>query len=50
MPSDNIALIIHRVEEVTELLRATSQPDGDHQLEAELFSRMRQLHQVNERR
>ncbi|OKJ79310.1 hypothetical protein AMK32_31515 [Streptomyces sp. CB01883] len=46
---DNIALIIHRVEEVTELLRATSQPDGAHQLEAELFSRMRQLHQVNER-
>ncbi|MER6470944.1 PP2C family protein-serine/threonine phosphatase [Streptomyces collinus] len=45
----HIALVIHRVEEVTALLRATSRPDGSRQLEAELLSRMRQLHEVNER-
>ncbi|MFE3166547.1 PP2C family protein-serine/threonine phosphatase [Streptomyces sp. NPDC059224] len=48
-PDGHIALVIHRVEEVTELLRATSRPDGSRRLEAELFSRMRQLHEVNER-
>ncbi|MEV5665800.1 PP2C family protein-serine/threonine phosphatase [Streptomyces flaveolus] len=48
-PDGHVALVIHRVEEVTELLRATSRPDGARQLEAELFSRMRQLHEVNER-
>ncbi|MEV5736318.1 SpoIIE family protein phosphatase [Streptomyces sp. NPDC052292] len=48
-PDGHIALVIHRVEEVTELLRAASRPDGSRQLEAELFSRMRQLHEVNER-
>ncbi|MEU7426270.1 SpoIIE family protein phosphatase [Streptomyces sp. NPDC040750] len=48
-PDGHVALLIHRVEEVTELLRATSRPDGSRQLEAELFSRMRQLHEVNER-
>ncbi|PKW12473.1 PAS fold-containing protein [Streptomyces sp. 1222.5] len=48
-PDGHIALVIHRVEEVTGLLRATSRPDGSRQLEAELFSRMRQLHEVNER-
>ncbi|MGW5280571.1 PP2C family protein-serine/threonine phosphatase [Streptomyces collinus] len=48
-PDGHIALLIHRVEEVTEILRATSQPDGTHQIEAELFSRIPQLHQVNER-
>ncbi|MEU2913809.1 PP2C family protein-serine/threonine phosphatase [Streptomyces massasporeus] len=48
-PDGQIALVIHRVEEVTELLRATSRPDGSLQLEAELFSRMRQLHEINER-
>lgn len=48
-PDGHIALLIHRVEEVTELLRATSRSGGERQLEAELFSRMRELHQVNER-
>ncbi|MFF4588432.1 PP2C family protein-serine/threonine phosphatase [Streptomyces sp. NPDC001388] len=48
-PDGHITLVIHRVEEVTELLRATSRPDGSRRLEAELFSRMRQLHEVNER-
>ncbi|MFF3634185.1 PP2C family protein-serine/threonine phosphatase [Streptomyces sp. NPDC002250] len=48
-PDGHVALVIHRVEEVTELLRATSRPDGPRQMEAELFSRMRQLHEVNER-
>ncbi|WP_225824075.1 PP2C family protein-serine/threonine phosphatase [Streptomyces naphthomycinicus] len=48
-PDGHIALLLHRVEEVTDLLRATSRPDGKRNLEAELFGRMRQLHQVNER-
>ncbi|MFG2267269.1 PP2C family protein-serine/threonine phosphatase [Streptomyces sp. NPDC048720] len=48
-PDGHIALVIHRVEEVTELLRAASRRDGARQLDAELFSRMRQLHEVNER-
>ncbi|MFF8647798.1 PP2C family protein-serine/threonine phosphatase [Streptomyces griseoluteus] len=48
-PDGHIAVLIHRVEEVTELLRATGRPGGERNLEAELYSRMRELHQVNER-
>ncbi|MGW4490966.1 PP2C family protein-serine/threonine phosphatase [Streptomyces sp. NPDC004376] len=48
-PDGHIAVLIHRVEEVTELLRVSGRPGGERGLEAELYSRMRELHQVNER-
>ncbi|MFD4539429.1 PP2C family protein-serine/threonine phosphatase [Streptomyces bauhiniae] len=48
-PDGQIAVLIHRVEEVTELLRVTGRSGGERNLEAELYSRMRELHQVNER-
>ncbi|WP_018544106.1 PP2C family protein-serine/threonine phosphatase [Streptomyces sp. LaPpAH-108] len=48
-PDGHIAVLIHRVEEVTELLRVTGRPDAERNLEAELYGRMRELHQVNER-
>ncbi|NGO49170.1 PP2C family protein-serine/threonine phosphatase [Streptomyces ureilyticus] len=51
-PDGNVALIVHRVEEVTELIRARGGPGGDRQarvLEAELYTRSRELQQVNER-
>ncbi|MFF7967794.1 PP2C family protein-serine/threonine phosphatase [Streptomyces sp. NPDC007903] len=48
-PDGQIAVLIHRVEEVTELLRASGKAGGERNLEAELYSRMRELHQVNER-
>ncbi|RZU36143.1 serine phosphatase RsbU (regulator of sigma subunit) [Streptomyces sp. BK022] len=48
-PDGHIAVLIHRVEEVTELLRTTGRPGGERNLQAELYSRMRELHQVNER-
>ncbi|MDW4905154.1 SpoIIE family protein phosphatase [Streptomyces sp. ADMS] len=47
-----VALIAHRVEEVTELIRAFGGPDGDSRdraLEAELYTRARELQEVNER-
>jgi serine phosphatase RsbU (regulator of sigma subunit) len=51
-PDGNVTLIVHRVEEVTELIRARGGPGGDRQvrvLEAELYTRSRELQQVNER-
>lgn len=52
-----VALIAHRVEEVTEFIRASGGPGGDgpggdsgaHALEAELYTRARELQEVNER-
>ncbi|MEY9932626.1 serine phosphatase RsbU (regulator of sigma subunit) [Catenulispora sp. GP43] len=46
-----VVLLVHRVEEVTELIRARSRTDGDRTrvLEAELYTRARELQQVNER-
>ncbi|GAA4004488.1 SpoIIE family protein phosphatase [Streptomyces sp. NBC_01352] len=47
-----VVLVVHRVEEVTELIRARGGPDGDRQarvLEAELYTRSRELQEVNER-
>ncbi|MEI5520414.1 SpoIIE family protein phosphatase [Streptomyces brasiliscabiei] len=59
-PDGKVALIIHRVEEVTELIRARGGPGGDpggapggdsraRVLEAELYTRARELQEVNER-
>ncbi|GAB3010868.1 hypothetical protein GCM10023080_091830 [Streptomyces pseudoechinosporeus] len=51
-PDGHVALIVHRVEEVTELIRARGGPGGDRQarvLEAELYTRSRELQEVNER-
>lgn len=48
-PDGSIAIVIHRVEEVTKLLDAAGRPDARGRLDAELYSRMRELHQVNER-
>jgi PAS domain S-box-containing protein len=47
-----VTLLVHRVEEVTELIRAHGGPGGDsraHVLEAELYTRARELQEVNER-
>ncbi|MBK3576997.1 SpoIIE family protein phosphatase [Streptomyces sp. MBT65] len=46
-----VVLIVHRVEEVTELIRARGGPGGSRTrvLEAELYTRARELQEVNER-
>ena len=46
-----VVLVVHRVEEVTELIRARGQANGDRArvLEAELYTRSRELQEVNER-
>jgi serine phosphatase RsbU (regulator of sigma subunit) len=46
-----VVLLIHRVEEVTELLRARRRADSDRArvLEGELYTRARELQEVNER-
>ncbi|MEU1477634.1 PP2C family protein-serine/threonine phosphatase [Streptomyces sp. NPDC001668] len=46
-----VELLVHRVEEVTELIRARGGPGGgrDQVLEAELYTRARELQAVNER-
>ncbi|MET9789449.1 PP2C family protein-serine/threonine phosphatase [Streptomyces canus] len=47
-----VKLLVHRVEEVTELIRARGGPGGDSRarvLEAELYTRARELQEVNER-
>ncbi|MFE9647753.1 PP2C family protein-serine/threonine phosphatase [Streptomyces sp. NPDC006365] len=47
-----VVLIVHRVEEVTELIRARGGPGDDNRarvLEAELYTRARELQEVNER-
>lgn len=59
-PDGKVAMIVHRVEEVTELIRARGAADGDPRgtpgeadrarvLEAELYTRARELQEVNER-
>ncbi|NBM14508.1 PP2C family protein-serine/threonine phosphatase [Streptomyces sp. GC420] len=50
-PDGQVALLVHRVEEVTELIRARGRPLGDRSrvLEAELYTRARELQEVNER-
>ncbi|WP_037608678.1 PP2C family protein-serine/threonine phosphatase [Streptacidiphilus rugosus] len=46
-----VVLLVHRVEEVTELIRARRRVGGDRArvLEAELYTRSRELQEVNER-
>ncbi|MET7694007.1 SpoIIE family protein phosphatase [Streptomyces sp. NPDC005483] len=46
-----VELLVHRVEEVTELIRARGGASGDRDrvLEAELYTRARELQEVNER-
>ncbi|MFC8359044.1 PP2C family protein-serine/threonine phosphatase [Streptomyces griseorubiginosus] len=47
-----VKLLVHRVEEVTELIRARGGPGGDSRarvLEADLYARARELQEVNER-
>jgi PAS domain S-box-containing protein len=47
-----VVLLVHRVEEVTELMRARGQADGGDQqrlMEADLFTRARELQELNER-
>ncbi|MCX3058282.1 PP2C family protein-serine/threonine phosphatase [Streptomyces beihaiensis] len=46
-----VVLLVHRVEEVTELIRARRRTGGDRArvLEAELYTRSRELQEVNER-
>ncbi|WP_217238473.1 PP2C family protein-serine/threonine phosphatase [Streptomyces sp. AC555_RSS877] len=51
-PDGQVALIVHRVEEITELIRARGGPGRDSRarvLEAELYTRARELQEVNER-
>ncbi|MGW2588379.1 SpoIIE family protein phosphatase [Streptomyces virginiae] len=52
-PDGTVALLLHRVEEVTELIRARGGPTGRDRaaevLEAELYTRARELQAVNER-
>ncbi|MFE5592597.1 PP2C family protein-serine/threonine phosphatase [Streptomyces sp. NPDC056549] len=49
-PDGSVALLLHRVEEVTELLQARGAPGGDQAraLESELYTRARELQAVNE--
>ena len=50
-PDGRVVLLVHRVEEVTELINARGTPDGSRArvLEAELYTRARELQEVNER-
>ncbi|WP_035847484.1 PP2C family protein-serine/threonine phosphatase [Kitasatospora azatica] len=50
-PDGRVVLIVHRVEEVTELIKARGGPEGTRArvLEAELYTRARELQEVNER-
>ncbi|MEU4047390.1 PP2C family protein-serine/threonine phosphatase [Streptomyces antibioticus] len=51
-PDGKVALVVHRVEEITELIRARGNPGDDDRarvLEAELYTRARELQEVNER-
>ncbi|NEB01104.1 SpoIIE family protein phosphatase [Streptomyces sp. SID13726] len=50
-PDGKVALLVHRVEEVTELMRARGGPRGGKArvLEAELYTRARELQELNER-
>ncbi|MFF2217143.1 PP2C family protein-serine/threonine phosphatase [Streptomyces antibioticus] len=51
-PDGKVALVVHRVEEITELIRTRGNPGDDDRarvLEAELYTRARELQEVNER-
>ncbi|WP_019068038.1 PP2C family protein-serine/threonine phosphatase [Streptomyces hokutonensis] len=50
-PDGKVVLLVHRVEEVTELIRARGRSGGGRTrvLEAELYTRARELQEVNER-
>ncbi|MFI1284177.1 PP2C family protein-serine/threonine phosphatase [Streptomyces sp. NPDC020858] len=51
-PDGTVALLLHRVEEVTELIRARGARTGEGQsqaLESEFYTRARELQEVNER-
>ncbi|MFI2205308.1 PP2C family protein-serine/threonine phosphatase [Streptomyces sp. NPDC020192] len=50
-PDGKVALVVNRVEEVTELIRARGGPGGSRSrvLEAELYTRARELQELNER-
>lgn len=53
-PDGRVVLLVHRVEEITELVRARGGPPGAggggiRALEAELYARARELQEVNER-
>jgi serine phosphatase RsbU (regulator of sigma subunit) len=52
-PDGNVVLIVHRVEEITELIRARAGTSSDsgraRVLEAELYTRARELQELNER-
>ncbi|MFE0687008.1 SpoIIE family protein phosphatase [Streptomyces sp. JH002] len=50
-PGGRVILLVHRVEEVTELIKLGPLPDGGRTrvLEAELYTRARELQEVNER-
>lgn len=50
-PDGKVVLLVHRIEEVTELIRARGGPTGGRArvLEAELYTRARELQEVNER-
>ncbi|GGN49802.1 hypothetical protein GCM10011579_003870 [Streptomyces albiflavescens] len=50
-PDGKVVLLVHRVEDVTELIRARGGPSGSwaRVLEAELYTRARELQEVNER-
>ncbi|MGW1810194.1 PP2C family protein-serine/threonine phosphatase [Streptomyces sp. NPDC002078] len=50
-PDGKVVLLVHRVEEVTELIRARGGPSGGRArvLEAELYTRARELQELNER-
>jgi serine phosphatase RsbU (regulator of sigma subunit) len=50
-PDGKVVLLVHRVEEVTELVRARGAPSGSRSrvLEAELYTRARELQELNER-
>ncbi|MBL7498547.1 SpoIIE family protein phosphatase [Frankia sp. CNm7] len=50
-PDGQVALVVHRVEETTDLVRGCAGELGEeqrHALEAELMARARELHEVNE--
>ncbi|MCU7827362.1 PP2C family protein-serine/threonine phosphatase [Kitasatospora sp. DSM 101779] len=48
-PDGRVVLVIHRVEDVTALIRATGGPGAELRVEAELYSRLRELEEVNQR-
>ncbi|MDO0931276.1 SpoIIE family protein phosphatase [Streptomyces sp. DG2A-72] len=50
-PDGKVVLVVHRVEEVTELIRARGGPSGGRArvLEAELYTRARELQELNDR-